>query len=211
MRCGVPLLNQILSRGNAPELKKKTHLHFCKRYLEVHNKSTNVACRAELGRFPLIVDLNKKILNYVHYLQGKDGHSIVKQSLRISVDLHYNGQTSFYSSVIKMSEYYNFPSFNYYTLNENNIKRHIDRMKKKYISYWHQTLQHSQKLNFYFAIKKTYGPSAYLDLTRKNASRNALVKLRVSSHKLLIETRRYDNIPRNERVCNVCNCKTIED
>ena len=54
-------------------------------------------------------------------------------------------------------------------------------------------------------------PSAYLDLTRKNASRKALVKLRISSHKLLIETGRYDNIPRNERVCNVCNCKTIED
>ena len=57
----------------------------------------------------------------------------------------------------------------------------------------------------------TSGPSTYLDLTRKNASRKALVKLRISSHKLLIETGRYDNIPRNERVCNVCNRKTIED
>ena len=37
------------------------------------------------------------------------------------------------------------------------------------------------------------------------------MKLRKSSHKLLIETGRYDNIPRNERVCNVCNCKTIHD
>ena len=190
---------------------EKTHLHFCKRYLEVHNKSSNVACRAELGRFPLIVDINKKILNYVHYLQGKDEHSIAKQSLRISVDLHYSGQTSFYSSLIKMSEYYNFPNFNYYTLNENNIKQYINLKKKKYISYWHQTLQHSQKLSFYYTIKKTFGPSAYLDLTRKNASRKALVKLRISSHKLLIETGRYDNIPRNERVCNVCNRKTIED
>ena len=190
---------------------EKTHLHFCKRYLEVHNKSSNVACRAELGRFPLIVDINKKILNYVHYLQGKDEHSIAKQSLRISVDLHYSGQTSFYSSLMKMSEYYNFPNFNYYTLNENNIKQYIDLMKKKYISYWHQTLQHSQKLSFYYTIKKTFGPSAYLVLTRKNASRKALVNLRISSHKLLIETGRYDNIPRNERVSNVCNRKTIED
>ena len=49
---------------------EKTHLHFCKRYLEVHNKSSNVACRAELGRFPLIIDINKNILNYVHCLQG---------------------------------------------------------------------------------------------------------------------------------------------
>ena len=150
-------------------------------------------------------------LNYVRYLQGKDEHSIVKQPLRISADLHYNGQTSFYSSLMKTSEYYNFPNFNYYTLNENDIKRYIDLVKKKHISYWHQTLQHSQKLNFYYTMKKTYGPSAYLDLTRKNASRKALVKLRTSSHKLLIETGRYDNIPRNEKVCNVCNCKTIED
>ena len=33
---------------------EKTHLHFCKRYLEVSNKTSNVACGAELGRFPLI-------------------------------------------------------------------------------------------------------------------------------------------------------------
>ena len=46
----------------------KTHLHFCKRYLEVHNKSSNVACRSELGRFPLIIDINNKILNYLNYL-----------------------------------------------------------------------------------------------------------------------------------------------
>ena len=41
---------------------EKTHLHFCKRYLEVHNKSSNVACRSELGRFPFIIDINKNIL-----------------------------------------------------------------------------------------------------------------------------------------------------
>ena len=33
---------------------EKTHLKFCKRYLEVSNKACNVAYRAELGRFPLI-------------------------------------------------------------------------------------------------------------------------------------------------------------
>ena len=74
---------------------EKTHLQFCKRYLEVHNKASNIACRAELGKFPLIVDINKKILNYLSYLQEKDENSIVKQSLQISIDLHYNSQHSF--------------------------------------------------------------------------------------------------------------------
>ena len=43
---------------------KKTHLHFSKRYLDVHNKSTNVACRAELGRYPLIVDIKRYLITY---------------------------------------------------------------------------------------------------------------------------------------------------
>ena len=39
---------------------EKTHLKFCKRYLEVSNKACNVACRAELGRFLLIIAINRK-------------------------------------------------------------------------------------------------------------------------------------------------------
>ena len=50
---------------------EKTHLHFCKRYLKVDNKSSSVARRSELGRFPLIIDINKKILNYLNHLQKK--------------------------------------------------------------------------------------------------------------------------------------------
>ena len=53
-----------------------------------------------------------------------------------------------------------------------------------------------KNLTFTYKIKTNYNPSAYLDLTRKNPSRKTLVKLRISNHKLRIETGRYDNIPR---------------
>ena len=42
-------------------------------------------CRGELGRFPLIVDINEKILNYIMYLFEKDEDSIVKQALLVLV------------------------------------------------------------------------------------------------------------------------------
>ena len=48
-------------------------------------------------------------------------------------------------------------------------------------------------------------------LTRKNPSRKSLVKLRISSHKLRIETGRYDKVPRGERLGSLCNCNKIED
>ena len=52
-------------------------------------------CRAELGKFPSIIDINKNILNYLNYLREKEESSIVKQSLKISIDLHCNGHNSF--------------------------------------------------------------------------------------------------------------------
>ena len=54
-----------------------------------------MASRAELGKYPKIIDINKKILNYLSYLQDKDDNSIVKQSLQISIDLYNSGQNGF--------------------------------------------------------------------------------------------------------------------
>ena len=36
--------------------------HFCKRYLQVNNKASNIARWAEFGQYPLIFDINKRIL-----------------------------------------------------------------------------------------------------------------------------------------------------
>ena len=57
--------SEIWSVYTKPEFKawdssqiEKTYLQFCKRYLEVNNKASNIACRAELGRFPLNIAIN---------------------------------------------------------------------------------------------------------------------------------------------------------
>ena len=49
----------------------------------------------------MIIDINKKILNYLSYLHDKDDNSIVKQSLQISVELYKSGQNSSYSNLMK--------------------------------------------------------------------------------------------------------------
>ena len=77
------LQNQILSRGTAPQLKK-THLQFCKRYLEVHNKASNIARRAALGKFPLIIDINKKIL--LLKLPPRKGRKLYSQTIFKTID-----------------------------------------------------------------------------------------------------------------------------
>ena len=111
---------------------------------------------------------------------------------------------------MKMSEYFNLFDFNYNSLSDGKIKQLVNLMKKKYVSYWNQTLQHLRKLSFYHFIKKNYSLSAYLDSTRKNPMRT-LVKLRIGRHNLPVETGRYDKIPLDERICPLCSGSEIED
>ena len=83
---GVYTKSDFKSWENSPI--EKTHLQFCKRYLEVSNKASNIACRAELN-------INKRMLNYVTYLRNTDQDcSIVKQSLLTSIVLHSQGKLS---------------------------------------------------------------------------------------------------------------------
>ena len=160
----------------------------------------------------MIIDINKKILNYLDYLIGKDEYSIVKQALQISIDLHHNGKTSFYSNIMKIVEYYDLNyDFSRNSLSDSIVNRDIGIMKNKYVSYWNRTLQQSQKLSFYCTIKDACSPSPYLVLARKNPSRKALVSFRISSHQLRIETGRYEKIPRDDRICYFCTRNKIED
>ena len=80
-------------------------------------------------------DINKRILKYISYLQSKEQSSSVIQSLVMSIDLHNNGKTSFYSNLIKMLSYYNMPfNFDHDNLDDTKILHFVDHKQKKYIT-----------------------------------------------------------------------------
>ena len=120
-----------------------------------------------------------------------------------------SGQTSLYSNLMNMSEYFNLFDFNDNSLSNSQTKHLVDHMKKKYVSYWSQTPQHSHKL--YHSIKKNYKPSTYLHSKGKSPMRRTLIKLRIGFHNPRVETGRYDKIPLNEQICPLCTANTIED
>ena len=135
------------------------------------------------------------------YLNNKNEYSFVKQSFLMSLGLHSAGKNSFLSNLMKMSEYFNLNNFNPDLLDTAKIKHLVSLMKQKYISYWQQALQHSQKLELYKILKNEYAPSNYLELSTRTSERRTLTKLRVSNHKLMIELGRYNQISRDDRIC----------
>ena len=98
-------------------------------------------------------------------------------------------------------------NFNRDNLDDTKILHFVDHTQKKYIPPWKQSLCNSKKLESYNVFKDSFTASIYRDDTRKNPNRKTL---RISNHKLNIETDRYDKISKCDRICPVCGLN-IED
>ena len=81
-------------------------------------------------------------------------------------------------------------------------------------------LEESSKLEFYREVKTDYKFEKYLSWFKDRRHESALTRLRISAHKLHVETGRYKkydkisktylNTPEEERICSSCTNK-IED
>ena len=186
---------------------EKVHLRYCNSYLGINRKSSNLAARSELGRFPIKTVIDQKILNYFIHLNSLDDNSLCKQALNLSYNLSVNHKTSFYSSIQTLLTEYNLPLE---IIRQNRISiNQSQNIKNKYIEFWQDKLLLSNKLSFYSNIKKSYCIESYLELKNVNQKKN-ITKLRTSSHNLMIEKGRYLNLNREERLCPFCPNKIIE-
>ena len=193
---------------------EKVHLKFCKRYLEVNNKASNLACRAELGRYPLLIAINQKIMKYFVYLNNKENDSIVKQSFLMSKHLHSINNSGFYSNFMGMLEKYYPSDLNPENFSNETIRQIETNMKNKYlVRFWQHNLEHSKKLEFYKVFKNEYSSSNYLTHLRNFPDRRNLVKFKLSNHKLRIEAGRYqkDHLFRELRLCQLCQSNQVEN
>ena len=191
---------------------EKVNLKFCKLYLGVNKKASNVACRGELGKHPLLLTIKKNIINYFKYISNQSEDSILKQTFNMSKDLHTNQKESYFSNAINLLKKY-YP-------NEQNIESNIlnhntativENMRNKYIEFWSHKISNSSKLTFFSKIKSEYTLEPYLSLIKNPTARRTFTQFRISNHKLQIEYGRYQNVPREERTCKLCSSHKIED
>ena len=70
---------------------------------------------------------------------------------------------------------------------------------------WKQSVASNNKLHVYSKIKLTFQSEKYLSVVRNTFDRIAVTKLRISNHILPIETGRYKNIERKQRLCTLCS------
>ena len=184
---------------------EKIQMSFGKYLLGVNKKSSHIAVRGELGLFPLYIDAIHSSLKYLNRLHELPADHLLRCAYQDNKTLNLEWYTTI-AKCIRMGD------GKLETLNQPHQIKHS--IQNAYENEWLKQLNKKEgnKLDSYRTYKNTISREQYLSHVKNNGHRKAMSRLRISAHKLLIETGRYTNpkTPRQERICEGCN-KGVED
>ena len=185
------------------------HMMMCKQLLGVQKQTTNIGVLLELGRIPLCVYASKNAIKNWERIRIGNGNEILLDCYKdgelswnsgIKSILESNGMMNFYlSSCVK--EY----PFVY--------KKVFERLSDHFHNIAFEEIKlDTSKLRTYAKVKTEIGIEKYLIQIKNTDVRSKVTKLRLSNHRLAIETGRHTNpkTPKEERFCPFCQGQ-VED
>ena len=207
----------LVEHSSEPE---RIHLKFCKSILHVPANTSNIAVRSELGRVPMIIPIIESILKYYARLEGMSSDRPVKQIYAVTK----NDKFSLQNIALRIMHELDLDQSSF-QFNDKMNRDKFYRLAKSQIQHcfeedWFTSITlptgkrgRGNKLRTYQIFKRKYCFENYLDCITKVNDRINLTKLRVSAHKLRIETGRHERniIEETDRTCKVCNRNEIED
>lgn len=163
--------------------------------------------KCELGRLPILSHISLLTFRYYFRLNQLPSNRLVKEAFEVDRGLFnekrkswhsfiFNSAKNFKKDISKISEK-EIPTIinNYYV---NSINEQLNNLQKP---------DTDSKLNTFASCYKDFKLQSYLDFNLPKNKVKFLTKLRISAHILHIEKGRYSKpkLPRNLRLCSVCN------
>ena len=195
---------------------ERIHLRFCKQLLGVRVQTQNNFIYGELGRMSLRNYRFLSIMRYWFKILNCDNTKIIKQIYNTMLeDMQLHPEISSWAKSVK--QLLESLGFNHVWLSQGvgDVTRFMSifkvRISDHFIQNWSEQIENSTRANTYKLIS-VFQFQCYLDIIKVKKIRYAFTRLRVSSHRLAIETGRWhkpDKIPLENRKCQ--NCNTLED
>ncbi len=185
------------------------HAELCKNILHVHRHTTNNACRAELGKYPLITKIQKRAIKFWKHLKLSDPQSYHYKALQYQ-EMSKESKP-FLQLIQSFSPDASLTSTD--ALNHNIRTNQITaQIKQSYITHWQTQTQQQSKMQCYLSLKREYSMAEYLFTVSDKKLRSTLTRYRLSGHKLMIETGRHRQtwLPPEQRLCSHCDLNQME-
>ena len=194
---------------------EKCHQMFLRSSIGINKKAPLIGLYGETGRVPLAVDMICNSLKYLNRLKDMPRNSILYQCYLANVDITH--KNSWWSNISKILKDFGCPS-DPQKIRTAQIKRYL---YSNFKDYWHDCLfddsksEHGNKLRNYRLYKNCFRKEEYLTSITYKPYRSSLAKLRLSAHKLRIETGRYtkkeEKLSPSERICMFCPRRECEN
>ncbi|XP_033746730.1 uncharacterized protein LOC117331881 [Pecten maximus] len=175
---------------------EKLHINFCKRLLGVRKSTPNMMVYFELGRYPLYITRKLRIFKYWFKLLNTE-NCILKSCYENMLLFKDQWVCEIKDDLNRLGLGYiwDAQNGNDFTFNQNGYSAIIDMSKG--LLY--------RELNDKILLQSYLTKSVNISYTKE------IARLRLSAHKLNIESGRYVSIDRSKRVCTLCNLNDIED
>ena len=195
---------------------EKFQINVLKQLLGVHKKTSNIAVLLETGRHP--VTLTAKIQAIKYFLRFSSiEHTRLLHTYYESQKRELNGP--YMKFILNTLEKIGLGNIWHSQLHENpkntksqsTITRQISQRLRDISSQnILSNLASNGKLKFLQSLKTEHKIEPYLKI-HNFEHRRAITKIRTSSHRLKIETGRWDKVDREDRICENCLLNKIED
>lgn len=210
------LTNLLLNNNSKYE---QLHNKFCKQALGIHSNATNLASKIELGRFPLELSITVSTLKYIIRLMGKPKDSLCYQALQSQIELNNHSKMSLVGYIEYVTSELQFNIDKNDLLCKSKVKRLVYTFSQQLKQYFHTAVYNIRDnnnieqgmLHNYFEVKRNMGLENYLRVIKNPKWRSAITKLRLSAHNLPVQSGRYSQIPRAQRICKICNDGQVGD
>ena len=194
------------------------HTRVCKNILGVKRNTSNIACRAELGRYPIGIHIVCNTYRYYLRIQGMDDSSLLGQAVMAQKTLLFSNNKNLFSFMNHISTNMDFQiprKQQCIGLNKYKISKYSQTLKlqltKRYAHIQSEMIGKSGKLDILHIVKKNVNFEKYLTYVKIVEHRKAISKLRTSSHDLPVEKQRLLKIPCYKRLCNLCTSSVVGD
>ena len=198
---------------------EKFQINIFKNLLGVSKSTSNISILLELGRYPITSYMHYQTIKYFARLSSLKDDRLLHHAYNWEKEKIQTGEKGFMSYMtntlnrigmtniwIEQLAHDNNNQLKKPSINKNILKRFHDIFTQHTLA----NIQNNSKLNFLNSIKDTYSMENYLKI-KDYQNRKAICKLRTSSHLLKIETGRWTNIARENRICTQCRQNTVED
>lgn len=196
--------------GIKPLLKKCTP-NFQRDYL-ASRSTTNILVRGELGRYPLLTQIESRICSFIKHIENDYAEtSLASQAFsyekKILTRKSMSSHIDELSTLLRNDHLINSPLI---SMSKHSIKKTIT---SHYSKHWKSKMDECSKATLYKTHKQNISLEKYLIKMQKRNFRRTITKVRLSDHCLAIEKGRHTK-PKTEkhnRICPLCNENKIED